>query len=220
LRLAAELKIGPTPDIAAAPMGQIVSCSATFKRQTSTGRAELETDYVLFRGDFRVKLPFAFVTAASARDGVLTLKSTEGVLTLVIGAKAEKWAAAITSPKSRIDKIGVKPGQRVSVLGVSDRSFGDELKAAGADVSERVRKDSDAILVAVESSADLRRIASLAKSLTPAGALWAIRRKGVADASEALTMAAGKAAGLVDVKVVRFSDTHTAEKFVRPRSSR
>jgi hypothetical protein len=201
-------------------MGMTASCSATFNRRASEGRAELETDYVLFRGDFRVKLPFASITAASARDGVLTLKSTEGVLTLAIGGKAEKWAAAITSPKSRIDKIGVKPGQRVSVLGVSDRAFVDELKAAGADVSERVRKNSDATFVAVESSADLRRIASLAKSLAPAGALWPIRRKGVADASEALTMAAGKAAGLVDVKVVRFSETHTAEKFVIPKSRR
>jgi hypothetical protein len=33
-------------------------------------------------------------------------------------------------------------------------------------------------------------------------------------------MAAGKAAGLVDVKVVRFSETHTAEKFVRPVATR
>ena len=122
---------------------------------------------MLFRGDFRVKLPFASITGVSARDGVLTLKSTEGVLTLAIGAKAEKWAAAITSPKSRIDKIGVKSGQRVSVMGVRDRAFVDELKAAGADVSERLRKGSDAIFVAVESGADLRRIASLAKSLAP-----------------------------------------------------
>ena len=34
-------------------------------------------------------------------------------------------------------------------------------------------------------------------------------------------MSAGKRAGLVDVKVVSFSDTHTAEKFVIPvRSAR
>jgi hypothetical protein len=201
-------------------MGQIATCSATFKRQTSAGRAQLETDYVSFRGDFRVKVIFSSIMGVSARDGVLTLKTSEGVLTLAIGAKAEKWAAAIASPKSRIDKIGVKSGQRVSVLGVPDRAFVAELKAAGADVSERVRKDSDAIFVAVESSADLRRIGGLAKSLAPSGALWAIRRKGVADASEALTMTAGKAAGLVDVKVVRFSETHTAEKFVIPKSIR
>jgi hypothetical protein len=34
--------------------------------------------------------------------------------------------------------------------------------------------------------------------------------------TEGDVMAAGKAAGLVDVKVVRFSETHTAEKFVIP----
>ena len=41
-----------------------------------------------------------------------------------------------------------------------------------------------------------------------------IRPKGVKTITEADTMAAGKAAGLVDVKVVKFSETHTAEKFV------
>ena len=201
-------------------MGARVDCIGTFKRRRSAGQAELETDYVLFRGEFRVKLPFSSITGATARDGVLTLRSAEGVLALTLGAKAEKWATAIRSPKSRIDKIGVKAGQRVSVIGLPDRAFLDELMAVGADVSDRVRKTSDAIFVGVESAADLRRISSLAKSLAPAGALWAIRRKGVADASEALTMAAGKAAGLVDVKVVRFSETHTAEKFVIPKASR
>jgi hypothetical protein len=33
-------------------------------------------------------------------------------------------------------------------------------------------------------------------------------------------MAAGKAAGLVDVKVVSFSDTHSANKFVIPKDKR
>mgnify|MGYP006170174075 CR=1 FL=1 len=37
---------------------------------------------------------------------------------------------------------------------------------------------------------------------------------------EADVMAAGKAAGLVDVKVVRFSATHTAEKLVIPVTKR
>ena len=38
--------------------------------------------------------------------------------------------------------------------------------------------------------------------------------------AESAVMAAGKAAGLVDVKVVRFSLTHTAEKFVIPLAKR
>jgi hypothetical protein len=201
-------------------MGQTLTCEATFKRQRSSGRAELETDYVLFRGGFRVKLPFASVMRVSARDGVLTLTTADGTLALALGDKAEKWALAIKSPKSRIEKIGVKAGQRVSVHGLRDAGFVSELKSAGADVVERLRADSDAIFVQVESAGDLKELGRAARSLAPAGALWAIRRKGVPDASEALTMAAGKAAGLVDVKVVRFSETHTAEKFVIPKSRR
>jgi hypothetical protein len=148
------------------------------------------------------------------------LTSHDGVLSLTLGRAAERWAAAITSPKSRLEKIGIKAGQRVTLMGVSDAGFADELKAAGADVSDRARKHSDAIFVGIESPADLARIARLRASLAPAGALWAIRRKGVPDASEALTMTAGKAAGLVDVKVVRFSETHTGQKFVIPKAAR
>ena len=147
----------------------------------------------------------------------MSLKSAEGTLVLGLGSAADKWAAKIRSPKSRVEKLGVKPGARVSVLGVDDDAFLDELKQAGADVSTRVRQQSDQIYVGVESAKDLQRFAALLPSIVPDGALWAIRRKGLADASEAATMAAGKAAGLVDVKVARFSETHTAEKFVRPR---
>ncbi len=63
-------------------MGLDTTCSATFKKQTSTGRVQLETDYVLFRGDFRVKLPLTSITAVSAQDGRLSLKSAEGTLVL------------------------------------------------------------------------------------------------------------------------------------------
>jgi hypothetical protein len=48
----------------------------------------------------------------------------------------------------------------------------------------------------------------------------AIRPKGSPAISESEVMASGKDAGLVDVKVVSFSATHTAEKFVIPRSAR
>jgi hypothetical protein len=50
--------------------------------------------------------------------------------------------------------------------------------------------------------------------------LWVIRPKGRKEISEQSVMAAGKAAGLVDVKVVSFSPTHTAEKFVIPVKNR
>jgi hypothetical protein len=201
-------------------MGLDTTCSATFRKQSSTGRAQLETDYVLFRGDFRVKLPLTSITAVSAKDGRLSLKSAEGTLVLGLGSAADTWAAKIRAPKSRVEKLGVKAGARVSVLGIDDALFLEELRQAGADVATRMRQRSDQIFFGVNSARDLRRFAALLPSIVPDGALWVIRRKGLADASEAATMAAGKAAGLVDVKVARFSETHTAEKFVRPIAAR
>ena len=201
-------------------MGFDTTCSATYNKQTSVGRAQLEDDHVLFRGDFRVKLPLSSVTDVSTRAGVLSLKSSAGTLALALGPAAEKWATKIVNPPNRLQKLGVKPGMKVSVLGLGDAGFEAELRAAGADVAVRLRQDSDQIYVAVESSKDLERFKAVLPSLKQDGAVWAIRRRGLNDASEAATMAAGIAAGLVDVKVARFSETHTAEKFVRPVKSR
>jgi len=50
--------------------------------------------------------------------------------------------------------------------------------------------------------------------------LWVVRPKGTADISDADVIAAGRKAGLVDVKVVRFSETHSAEKLVVPLAKR
>jgi hypothetical protein len=201
-------------------MGLDTTCSATYKKQSSVGRAQLETGHVLFRGDFRVKLALSAITAVTVKDGKLSLKAADGTLVLGLGPDAAKWASKVQSPKSRVEKLGVKPGMRVSLAGVADDDFRAELASAGADVSTRVRKDSDQIYLSVESARDLARFRALLPSLASNGALWAIRRKGLADASESATMAAGLAAGLVDVKVARFSDTHTAEKFVRRLADR
>jgi hypothetical protein len=75
-------------------------------------------------------------------------------------------------------------------------------------------KESDAIFFGATAADQLARIATLKASLKSNGALWVIRPKGRPEISEGAVMAAGKAAGLVDVKVVGFSPTHTAEKFV------
>ena len=81
-------------------------------------------------------------------------------------------------------------------------------------------KESDAIFYGVTKEAELARLKKLKASLRGNGALWIIRPKGRPEISERATMAAGKAVGLVDVKVVSLSPTHTAEKFVIPVAAR
>jgi len=125
------------------------------------------------------------------------------------------------SHRTRLQKIGVKPEWRVSVVSVGDPGFIDELRGAAAHVSlGRVADDSDAIFFGASHAKELVRLGALKRSLKQNGALWVIRPKGRPEISERAVMDAGKAAGLVDVKVISFSPTHTGEKFVIPVAER
>jgi hypothetical protein len=125
------------------------------------------------------------------------------------------------SHRTLIEKLGVKESHRVSVLGVDDERFLEMLRSAGADLSVgRRRKQSDHLFLAVESTKDLAKIGGLERSMARNGAAWIVFRKGRKDLREADVIEAGVASGLVDNKVVRFSDTHTALRFVIPVARR
>jgi hypothetical protein len=203
-------------------MGAEAAVTARFKGQSVAGRARLETDVLLFRGgDLRLSIPFARMSKVAARGGTLSVTYPDGTIAFGLGAAAATWAGRILHPRSRIQKIGVRPGWRVSAIGVDDPAFLKELEDAGVHLSiARIIKQSDAIFFGATKEAQLARLGTLKAALKPNGALWIIRPKGRPEISERATMAAGKAAGLVDVKVVGISATHTAEKFVIPLGQR
>ena len=180
----------------------------------------LETDEVIVRGALKLRIAFREIREAKPVGEDLLLRWPGHELRVPLGRDAAKWAEKIRNPKSRIEKLGIKHGLKVSAIGTLDRDFRDELSASGASVSPRLRKGSDVIFVAVDSRDHLTAFATWRSFLQPAGAIWVIRPKSDPRVSEAEVMRAGKAAGLVDVKVVRFSSTHTAEKFVVPLTLR
>ena len=119
--------------------------------------------------------------------------------------------------RTRLEKIGAKPEWRTAVVAVGDREFVAELRRAVAEVAiGRVPDERDAIFFGVVDAKELARLPILKRSLKQNGALWVIRPKGRPEISERAVMDAGQAAGLVDVKVISFSPTHTGEKFVIP----
>ena len=201
-------------------MGSTAKTRLHFEGHTYDGEAQLETSELIFRGERRLVIPFAKISRVEVSQSMLKLSFDRGSAEFELGAHAVRWAEKIRNPKSVIEKIGIRTGHIVSVVHLDDESFLGDLRQVGAVVSRRLRKNSDAIVYGANTRADLERMPSLKNSLARSGALWIVRPKGVKEITEADTMAAGKAAGLVDVKVVRFSDTHTAEKFVIPLKSR
>jgi len=196
-------------------MGQELECRMRLGKQSLAGKAYLETDFLLFRGEERVKVVFKDLKSVTAKGGVLRLDFDGGPAELEIGKAAEKWAEKILNPPSRADKLGVKPGIAVRLIGDFDSGFLDELKSRNASI---VEKGAEIVFYRAERAADLKRVVKLAPS--GSAALWVIFPKGVAAIREMDVLEAGRAAGLKDVKVASFSATHTGLKFVLPVSKR
>ena len=201
-------------------MGVEATCTVHFQGSASSGRALLETEDLIFRGEIRLAIPFRDIRRIVASDGTLEVTFSGGMALFELGAKAAVWAEKIRHPKSVLDKLGVKAGARVIVLDLPDRKFRAALIARGARVMSRLSTGAALVFLGIADRRHLARLRTVARRLRSDGAVWVVAPRGSADARETDVLAAGKAAGLVDVKVVRFSPTHTAHKFVIPVNHR
>ena len=198
-------------------MGQELECRMQYQRRTLAGKAYLETDHILFRGEERVKIALKDVKSVSARAGVLTLEFDGGPAGLELGPAADKWAQKILHPPTRAGKLGVKPGLAVRIVGDFEADFRQELGDTEM-IAGKAKADLVFFLAPVREALD--QIAKLAAGLKPAGAMWVVYPKGVQTIREIEVIQAGRAAGLKDIKVASFSPTHTALKFVIPVADR
>src|SRR6476659_3234216 len=204
-------------------MGYDAECDVRLDGQTASAKAVLEQKDLVLRGPLRLSIPLARISEATASDGWLRVRFDGRLAEISLGSAAQKWAQRITNPPSRLAKLGVKEGVRILLVGAVEEAFVEELRAAGATAIRRIARGTaafDVIFLAVERRESLEQLEALASKIVPSGAIWTLRAKGQRAVTEADTMSAGKRAGLVDVKVVSFSDTLTAEKFVIPVAKR
>ena len=126
--------------------------------------------------------------------------------------------------KPLLDRLGVKPGMRIAVLGIDDAEFMKQLRGRAGDiVLGKPRSLCDIVFLGANDARDLERLQVAKHWIEPNGAIWMIRVKGPgAPLRDTDLIAAGLAAGLVDNKIASFSDSHGAMRFVfrlkdRPR---
>lgn len=209
-------------------MGAEARCQLEVDGTSHEGKALLETDELLFRGDargagrgFRLKIPLASIRSVSERDGALRVIFGAGDATFLLGNQAEKWAQRIRSPKSLVDKLDVKAGHSVSVVAIDDDGFLSMLRARATRVSVgRIAPRSDVIFLGAGNVAALSRLPKAAAAMARDGAIWVVHPKGADGLRDTEIFAEAKRLGLTYTKVARFSPTHTAEKLVIPKAKR
>src|ERR1700719_816341 len=117
-------------------MGNEVKCQVRSGKQESEGKALLETSEIIFRGGFRLKLPFATILSAKVVSDELQLKTADGVAIFQLGAAtAAKWCEKILHPKTRIEKLGIKPNATISLIGNFDPDFLAELRSVTKNIT-------------------------------------------------------------------------------------
>jgi hypothetical protein len=200
--------------------------TGTIRTAEGKGKAKvlLETEELIFRGEVRAKVPFRALTVIEPGPGGLRLVWPDGEAVVDLSdVESSRWADRIRNPPGLLDKLGVKDGTRVAVLEPDYDGFADPDFAA-ALATRRVERvpdgPADVVVWGLDDVGDLARLVFLIGWIHPAGALWAVWRKGQRDLNENHVREAALDAGLVDVKVARFSATHSALKLVVPRSKR
>ena len=201
-------------------MGSQLQCECRWDDRVASGKAMLESDYLLFRGEFRLKLTFTELTEVVAGEGQLRLQSSQGKVCLKLGPAAAGWAQKILHPPGRWEKLGIKPGMRVVIRGGAVAEFVSEVAAAGGEIVDGRVKGVELIFHFAERTSDLKALSTLKRAIARNGAIWVVYPKGLKTITENGVMAAGRESGLVDVKVMRFSDRQTALKFVIPVKER
>lgn len=118
----------------------------------------------------------------------------------------------------RLDKLGVKPGLRVAIVGLPDDDFRAEVAERTDDLTlDEALPGTDLVFLAADSVEELAGLAGLRAKLKPNGAIWVVSRKGrAATLRYDALLGVATSVGLVDNKVVAFSTTHTALRFVIP----
>jgi hypothetical protein len=201
-------------------VGTEAKCQLRSGSRKTKGIAHLESEEIRFAGKWKLRIPFKEITALDVKNGDLHVFHAHGEAIFTLGPAAEKWATKIRTPKGLLDKLGIKADSRVLVEGIDDEEFDrrirDRLNVHGVEA----RGPYNFVMFGLSDRKGLARLAALRKGIAASGCIWAVWPKGQPQLKEDDIRESAKEAGLVDVKVVKFSESHSALKLVIPVAKR
>jgi hypothetical protein len=183
-------------------MGRETKTAVTHHGQAAEARIHLDSEQLTIGPPIKVKLALGDVKAAAGVDGLTLETGGESYQIAMSDKEAGAWAKAIAHPPSLADKLGIKLGTSVALVG----PVPDEIRALAT-----ASKDA-ALIVAAVNSLDVKALVKIAKMVPEKGAVWLIYEKGLMKGDQLIF--AAREAGLKDTKVARISETHTGLRFI------
>jgi hypothetical protein len=192
-------------------MGREVTCHCKWGAEEADCKVLLETGELILRLGMRRRVPWAEMSAVSARGSKLHFHVGPDQVELNLGPEvAQRWAKVIATPLPTLaHKLGISSTTKLSVIG---NAKSEELTAAIAEGSLAREKDADLILICVNSQLELDRYLA---GKTYSRPLWIIYPKGpTTGVKESAVRTLLRSQGFIDTKVASVSANLTALRFV------
>jgi Protein of unknown function (DUF3052) len=127
------------------------------------------------------------------------------------------------SHRDVVDKLGVKPGHAVVLVGPPPPELRQKVLERTGRPTAADDEPADVVLVWADASTDaLKTLQAWKTRIDPSGGIWLLTPKrsqpGYVDQNDLI--AAGKQAGVVDNKICSVSDTTSAMRFVIRKADR
>jgi hypothetical protein len=159
----------------------------------------LEGQEIFFRPDVpegqrvkRLRVPVAETTRLEASGRELIVEHRGETMRFTID-HPERWVAKIRTPKSRVDKLGIRAGTVVYIHNVKDGALDDELSATLAVKKKTLGPEVDVVLYGASTESDLSDLSAIAEATKDTVALWVLWTKASALEAAALAEAAAAA---------------------------
>lgn len=167
------------------------------RRVLQDGTLFLEGQEIFFRPDVpegqrvkRLRIPVAETTRLEATGPELIVEHRGETMRFSID-HPERWVAKIRTPKSRVDKLGIRAGTVVYIENVDDPALDDELSAMLAVKKKAPSPEVDVILLGAEREEHLAGLEALVAATRETVQIWVLWTK--AAAREAAARAAAEA---------------------------
>ncbi len=192
------------------------------RRVLQDGTLFLEGQEIFFRPDVpegqrvkRLRIPVAETTRLEATGPELIVEHRGETMRFAID-HPERWVAKIRTPKSRVDKLGIRAGTIVYVQNVEDGALDDELSATLAVKKKAPSAEVDVILLGAEREEDLSNLGALVAATKDAVQIWVLWTK--AAAREAAAKAEAAAAPKKSAKKAAKKSAKKAESSAGPKA--
>lgn len=199
-------------------MGLETVCRVKLNSEISEGKAHCGDGELEFRGEFKFRWKWSQLDRVGSENGVLTAVRGPDIVEFNLGDAAVKWEHAIKNPKTRLDKLGLKPSHLYTTWGEFDQEFPAETKERAGEPAQV--GPYDLVFVRLISLDDLPILGKARDEIARNGGIWAVWLKGKKELTETHIRDYALANGLVDVKVASFSATLSSLKLVIPVAQR